>query len=130
MLEPETFIKQHFSTIERAMDWLKQSHTKSQLGQLLLKKKLISEDQLKRAIDLQKNTGQLLGDIFTQSGIVSQRQIEGMLRRQRHIRRIITIVTALLAPIQVYAASAAPVPIEQTENVSPEQKQHKKSCHR
>jgi hypothetical protein len=103
------------------MDWLKQSQTKSQLGQLLLKKKLISEDQLNKAIDLQRGTGQLLGDIFTQLGIVSQRQIQGMLRRQRNIRRMATIVTALLAPIQVYAASAAPIPIEQNQTSSPSQ---------
>lgn len=96
------------------MDWLKQSQTKSQLGQLLLKKKLISDDQLRRAIDLQKSTGQRLGDIFTQLGIVSQRQIEGMLRKQRTIRRTATIVTALLAPMQVFAASTAPIPVQQT----------------
>jgi hypothetical protein len=36
------------------MDWLRQNQKKSQLGQLLIKKKLISEDQLNRAIDHQK----------------------------------------------------------------------------
>ena len=101
------------------MDWLKQSQTRSQLGQLLLKRKLISEDQLTRAIVLQKSTGQLLGDIFTQLGIVSQRQIEGMLRRQRNIRRLATIVTALLAPLQVYAVNAAPAPIGQVQTQTP-----------
>lgn len=96
------------------MNWLKENHKKSQLGQLLLKKKLISEDQLNRAIDLQKNTGQLLGDIFTELDMVTQRQIQSILRKQRNLRRIATIITALLGPAQVYAASAAPIPAEQT----------------
>jgi len=106
------------------MNWLKQNQTKSQLGQLLLKKKLISEDQLNAAIDLQKTSGQRLGDILTQLGLVSQRQIQGMLRKQRTIRRMATIVAALLAPVQVYAASVAPVPVTQTETSPTEQKQH------
>jgi len=106
------------------MNWLKQNHTKSQLGQLLLKKKLISEDQLNTAIALQQTSGQRLGDILTQLGLVSQRQIAGMLRKQRTIRRMATIVAALLAPVQVYAASVAPVPVVQTETTQNQQKQH------
>jgi len=101
------------------MNWLKENHKKSQLGQLLLKKKLISEDQLKRAIDLQKNTGQLLGDIFTELDIVTQRQIQSILRKQRNLRRAAAIVTALLGPMQISAAIAAPVPVEQTQTSSP-----------
>jgi hypothetical protein len=104
------------------MEWLKQNHKKSQLGQLLLKKKLISEDQLNRAIDHQKNTGQRLGDIFTEWNLVTQRQIQGMLRKQRNVRRMATIVTALLAPLQVYAAAAAPVPVVQTQTSSTNEK--------
>ena len=97
------------------MEWLKQNHKKSQLGQLLLKKKLISEDQLNQAIDHQKNTGQRLGDIFTEWNLVTQHQIQGMLRKQRNVRRMATIVTALIAPLQVYAAAAAPIPVVQTQ---------------
>lgn len=105
------------------MEWLKQNRTKSQLGQLLLKKKLISEDQLSKAIEVQKTSGQLLGDIFMQLGMVSQRQVQGMLRRQRHIRRIATIVTALLAPVQIYAADVTPVPVKQTQAANESKKQ-------
>jgi len=105
------------------MDWLRQNQKKSQLGQLLIKKKLISEDQLNRAIDHQKNTGQKLGDILTEWNLVTQRQIEGMLRKQKNLRRIATIVTAFMAPIQVYAASVAPVPVVQTETTTTQHKQ-------
>lgn len=100
------------------MDWLKQSRANSQLGQLLLRNKLISEDQLRRAIEIQKSSGQLLGDVMTQLGIVSQRQVQGMLRKQRHMRRVATLVTALLAPVQVYAADTVPVPVEQVQTLA------------
>jgi len=105
------------------MDWLKENHQKSQLGQLLLKKKLISEEQLNRAIALQKNTGQLLGDIFTELNIVTRHQIQSVLRKQRNLRRMATIVTALLGPMQVYAAAAAPIPVEQTQTATTEAQQ-------
>ncbi len=105
------------------MDWLRQNQKKSQLGQLLIKKKLISEDQLNRAIEHQKNTGQRLGDILTEWNLVTTRQLDGMLRKQRNVRRIATIVTAFLAPIQVYAASVAPVPVVQTQTNTTQQKQ-------
>lgn len=89
------------------MEWAKQSHKKSLLGQLLVNKKLISEQQLSDAIDHQRKTGQRLGDIFAEWNIISQRQIQSMLRTQRNLRLTATIVTSLLAPIQVFAATAA-----------------------
>jgi len=105
------------------MDWLKEHHKKSQLGQLLLKKNLISEDQLAQAIALQKNTGQRLGDIFTELEIVTQRQIQSILKRQRSVRRAAAIVTALLGPMQMSPAAAAPVPAVQIQGAAAAQKQ-------
>lgn len=96
------------------MEWIKQSHQKSLLGQLLVNKKLISEQQLAEAIDLQRKTGQRLGDIFADWNLITQRQIQGALRKQRNLRLTATIATALLAPIQVYAATTAPVPDTQS----------------
>ena len=95
------------------MEWTKQNHKKSLLGQLLVNKKLISEQQLFEAIEHQRKTGQRLGDIFAEWNIISQRQIQSMLRKQRNLRLTATIVTSLLAPIQVFAASA-PAPVSQT----------------
>lgn len=98
------------------MDWIKQSHRKSLLGQLLVDKKIISEQQLAEAIDYQKKTGQRLGEIFTQWNILTNQQIESMLRKQRNVRLAAAITTALLAPLQVFATTAAApvVPITQT----------------
>lgn len=91
------------------MDWVKQSHQKSLLGQLLVDKKLVSEQQLNQAIDQQRKTGQLLGDIFTEWNLITQRQIQSVLLKQRTLRLTASIATALLVPIQAYAATA-PVP--------------------
>lgn len=44
----------------------------SLIGQLLLKKKLISEEQLKAALSEQKKSGGLLGDILIQKGFISE----------------------------------------------------------
>jgi hypothetical protein len=94
------------------MDLFKQNHQKSLLGQLLVNKKLISEQQLSEAIDQQKKTGQRLGDIFAEWNLISQRQIQNMLRKQRTLRLTATIATSLLAPIQAYAA-VVPAPVTQ-----------------
>jgi hypothetical protein len=46
------------------MGWLSSNQNKSMLGQLLVKQKLITEEQLASAIELQRKTGQRLGDIL------------------------------------------------------------------
>jgi len=89
------------------MEWIKQSQHKSRLGQLLVDRNLISEQQLADAIDQQKKTGELLGEIVTKWNLISHQQIESLLRKQRNLRLTATIVTAMLAPLQAYAATAA-----------------------
>jgi hypothetical protein len=108
------------------MEWIKQGHQKSLLGQLLVNKKLISEQQLADAIDYQRKTGQRLGDIFVEWNVITQRQIQRMLRKQRNVRLAATIATVLLAPIQTYAATAAPAPVTQisTQTSSSAQRQN------
>jgi hypothetical protein len=44
-----------------------EQQNKSMLGQLLVKQKLITEEQLASAIELQRKTGQRLGDIFAET---------------------------------------------------------------
>lgn len=44
----------------------------SLIGQVLLKKKLISEEQLKDALSEQKKSGGLLGDVLIQKGFISE----------------------------------------------------------
>ncbi|KQW88617.1 hypothetical protein ASC94_24765 [Massilia sp. Root418] len=90
------------------MAWFKQDHNKALLGQLLVKQKLISQEQLARAIEHQRATGQRLGDIFAEWNLVTQQHVQEALRRQRHLRMAAAVVAALLAPLESYAAAALP----------------------
>lgn len=89
------------------MGWITQNHRRSLFGQLLIDKKLISEAQLAKAIEHQHRTGQRLGDVFAEWNLISQHQIDKLLRKQRSLRLAASMATALLAPLQAYASVAA-----------------------
>lgn len=89
------------------MNWLIQNRHKSQLGQILVGKKLISEDQLARAIAEQDRTGQRLGEILAAWKVITEAQVRLAIRRQRKLRLAATVAAALLGPLQAYAAVAA-----------------------
>jgi hypothetical protein len=91
------------------MDWMTQNRAKSQLGQILLGKKLISEDQLDAAIREQGRSGRRLGEILADMKLITEAQVRGAIRRQRNLRMAAALATALLGPLHAYAAvTAAP----------------------
>ena len=90
------------------MGWLTHHQSKSQIGQLLVKKRLISEEQLARAIERQRGTGQRLGDILAEWNLVTHQHVREALRKQRQLRMAAAIVTAMLAPLETYAVEALP----------------------
>jgi general secretion pathway protein E len=55
------------------------------LGELLLEKKLIQPDELDRALDLQKERGDKLGEILVDLGFVAQRDVLAALSQQLSI---------------------------------------------
>jgi hypothetical protein len=89
------------------MDWLNQNRQKSQLGQILVGKKLISEDQLELAIAEQGRTGQRLGEVLAAMRLITDAQVRGAIRRQRNLRMAAAVATALLGPLHAYAAVVA-----------------------
>ncbi len=93
------------------MKWFEQNNRKTLLGQLLIDKNLISEEQLAQAIELQKKTGQRLGDVITGLHLISRKQVDAVLRRQRKLRLAASVATALLGPIPALAAEAAAAPV-------------------
>jgi hypothetical protein len=99
-----------FRRMEQTMGWLRQSHEKSLLGQLLVERRLISEEQLAQAIEHQRRTGQRLGDIFAEWNLVSQQHLRDALRAQRNLRLAATVATALLAPLEAFAVAPAAAP--------------------
>ncbi|MGJ7914884.1 hypothetical protein ACI48D_05315 [Massilia sp. LXY-6] len=91
------------------MDWMRQRREKSQLGQILLGKKLISEAQLDAAIREQGRSGRRLGEILADMKLITEAQVRGAIRRQRNVRMATALATALLGPLHAYAAvTAAP----------------------
>ena len=79
-----------------------------------MKKKLISDEQLKKAIARQASTGERLGDILTEWNVVTNQHIQTALRAQRNLRLAASLVTAMMAPLQAYAAAPTAVPVTQS----------------
>jgi hypothetical protein len=100
------------------MDWMTQNREKSQLGQILLGKKLISEAQLDAAIREQGRSGRRLGEILADMKLITEAQVRGAIRRQRNLRMAAALATALLGPLHAYAAvTAAPAAAVSTRAV-------------
>lgn len=89
------------------MDWLGQRQEQSRLGQILLGKRLISEDQLAQAIQAQLFSGQRLGEVLASMKLVTEAQLRGAIRRQRNLRMAATLAAALLGPLHAVAGTAA-----------------------
>lgn len=88
-------------------DWMTRSTNRSRLGQILIEKKLISQEQLDAAIRAQAQNGRRLGEILADMKLITQAQVRGAVRRQRSLRMAAALATALLGPLQAYAAVAA-----------------------
>lgn len=80
----------------------------SRLGQILVKKNLISQEQLSHAITYQNSTGKRLGDILTDWDLISHHHVQSALGVQRKLRIAASIVTAMLAPLHAYASTPVP----------------------
>lgn len=55
---------------------------KIRLGEILVQQKLLTDDQLKTALDEQKRTGRRLGRVFIEKGFITEEQISKALARQ------------------------------------------------
>ena len=88
-------------------DWMKRNPDRSRLGQILIEKKLISQEQLDAAIQAQARSGRRLGEILADMKLITQAQVRGAVRRQRNLRMAAALATALLGPLHAYAAVAA-----------------------
>lgn len=88
-------------------DWMTKRGDRSRLGQILIEKKLISQDQLDAAIRAQGTSGRRLGEILADMKLITQAQVRGAVRRQRSLRMAAALATALLGPLHAYAAVAA-----------------------
>src|SRR5947199_13367 len=62
--------------------------TSDKLGEILLREGLITQDQLKKALLEQKNTGMRLGYTLVKLGFVEETEISKMLARQYRMRAV------------------------------------------
>lgn len=99
------------------MGWLRPNSEQLLLGQLLVRQRLITEEQLAEAIALQKETGRRLGEILAGANHLTQEHIQRALKKQRDLRLIAAFATAMFAPLEALAAAPAP-PVESVQAVT------------
>lgn len=87
------------------MGWLRQGEEKLLLGQLLVRQRLISEEQLAEAIAHQKETGKRLGEILAGWNLLTHDHLQRALKKQHDLRLVAAFATAMLAPLEALAAA-------------------------
>lgn len=65
-----------------------QSKKKLRLGDILIDQKVISEEQLKKALELQKSSGRKLGETMVDAGITTEEAIAHALSDQLHLEYV------------------------------------------
>ena len=58
---------------------------KARLGEILVQQKLLTQEQLKLALDEQKRSGRKLGRVFIEQGFVTEEEISEALAKQLQI---------------------------------------------
>ena len=72
------------------------------LGALLIKKKIISQQQLDTALHYQlQHQGMQLGQVLIELGTVNEKQISKALHKQNRIRLYAAAIAFMVAPFQV-----------------------------
>jgi hypothetical protein len=102
------------------MGWLRPNAEQLLLGQLLVRQRLITEEQLAEAIALQKETGKRLGEILASANLLTQEHIQRALKKQRDLRLIAAFATAMFAPLEALAAAPVP-PVESVQAMTAHQ---------
>lgn len=92
------------------MTYPRRDEEKLLLGQLLVRQRLISDQQLADAIAHQKATGKRLGEVLAEWNLLSQEHLGRVLKKQRHLRLVAAFATALFAPLEALAAAPVPLP--------------------
>ncbi len=70
---------------------------KSRLGLLLIKKGLITEQQLDDALKVQLTTGKRLGEALIELGMLSERQLQKALKKQSRHRFMAAMMAMIVA---------------------------------
>lgn len=72
---------------------------KSRLGLLLIRKGLLTEQQLDAALNIQLKTGQRLGEVLIEQGLLTERQLNKALKKQSRYRFVAAFMAMILGPM-------------------------------
>jgi len=72
---------------------------KSRLGLLLIKNRLITPQQLDRALNVQVTTGMRLGEVLIEQGMLTKAQLNRALKKQSRQRLWASILVMVLGPL-------------------------------
>ncbi len=78
---------------------MSQATAKSRLGLLLIKKGLITQQQLDDALKVQLTTGKRLGEALIEQGILTERQLNKALKKQSRHRFMAAVMAMILGPM-------------------------------
>jgi len=84
-------------------DRARQTQAKSRLGSLLIKKGLLTSQQLDQALQQQLKTGMRLGEVLIAQGLLTERQLNRALKRQSRYRFIAAFMAMLMGPLSMGA---------------------------
>jgi len=87
---------------------------KSRLGRLLVNRGYITEDQLDSALIAQAEQGKMLGEVLIDQGLITRKELQRTLKQQKRYRytaAFVAMVAAPLQPMMAFAASPAPLPV-------------------
>nr|WP_284048111.1 pilus assembly protein PilB [Marinobacter sp. ATCH36] len=74
---------------------------------MLINRGYLSVSQLQKGLRLQQETGQRLGEVFVQSGWITERELQRVLKHQSRYRNAAALVTMAVLPFQPLVSFAA-----------------------
>ena len=66
------------------------------LGDILIKQHIITEDQLKKALELQKGTGKKIGEVLVDSGMITEEMIVRALQMQLGLKVVLPQLSVII----------------------------------
>lgn len=103
---------------------MSQAAAKSRLGLLLVRKRLITEQQLDDALKIQLKTSKRLGEVLIEQGILTPKQLQKALKKQSRYRFIAAFIAMILGPMSFGAFASQSNSTQTTDQTSSTQVDH------
>ena len=103
---------------------MSQAAAKSRLGLLLVRKRLITEQQLDDALKVQLKTSKRLGEVLIEQGILTPKQLQKALKKQSRYRFIAAFIAMILGPMSFGAFASQSNSTQTSDQTSSSQVNH------